>query len=40
VTQIRPYPGTSAMRMASVAHGWLCHPRDSFACLNIVMSEG
>jgi len=28
------------MRMASVAHGWLRHPRDSFACLNIVMSEG
>jgi hypothetical protein len=34
------YPGTSAMRRASVAHGWLYQSCDSFACLNIVMSEG
>jgi hypothetical protein len=38
-TQIRSYPGTSAMRMASVEDGWLCHPHDSFAWLNI-MSKG
>jgi hypothetical protein len=37
VTRNRSYPGTSAMRRASVAHGWLCHPRDSFACLNIMI---
>ena len=39
VTRIRPYPGTSAMRSASDVRGWLCHPRDSFACVNI-MSKG
>jgi hypothetical protein len=39
VTRLPSYPGTSAMRMASCAHGWLCHPRDSFACVNI-MSKG
>ena len=35
-TQIRSYPGTSAMRRASVEDGWLYHPYDSFACLNIM----
>jgi hypothetical protein len=40
VTQIQSYTGTSAMRRASVAHGWPYQSCDSFACLNIVMTKG